>query len=112
MKRFIDLFAARESAGTFSPGRYLPVSTPWASGDQTICVIPLASQTGITSASGLRQSAEYCGCEETNFATPGMSSASWIVSAGHSENPICRALPASTTSVSAPIVSCSGTVSS
>src|SRR4029079_18262906 len=93
MKRFIDLFAARESAGTFSPGRYLPVSTPWASGDQTICVIPFASQTGMTSASGLRHSAEYWGCEDTNFATPGRASASVILSAGHSENPIWRALP-------------------
>jgi hypothetical protein len=29
--------AARESAGGVSPGRYFPVRTPWASGDQTIC---------------------------------------------------------------------------
>ena len=34
-----------------------------------------------------------------------MSSAFWMRSAGHSENPMWRALPASTTSVSAPIVS-------
>ncbi len=75
-------------------------------------MIPLASHSGITSASGLRQSAEYCGCEETNLATPGMSSAAWIRSAGHSLNPMWRALPASTTSLSAPIVSCSSTLSS
>ena len=55
------------------PGRYLPVSTPWASGDDTICVMPFASDTGITSASGLRDSAEYCGVEETNLATPAAS---------------------------------------
>ena len=108
MNRFILRFAARESSGAFSPGRYLPVSTPWASGDHTICVIPFASQTGITSASGLRHSAEYCGVEETNFATPGSFSAASIFSAGHSLNPMKRALPASTTSVSAPIVSSSG----
>ena len=61
MKRFMVRFAARESAGTFSPGLYLPVRTPWASGDQTIWLMPLASQSGITSASGLRHSAEYWG---------------------------------------------------
>ena len=95
MNRFIFRFAARESSGAFSPGRYLPVSTPWASGDHTICVMPFASQTGITSASGLRHSAEYCGWLETNFATPGSCSAASILSAGHSLNPMNRALPAS-----------------
>jgi hypothetical protein len=35
----------------FSPGVYLPVSTPCASGDQTICEIPCSSQRGISSAS-------------------------------------------------------------
>ena len=79
---------ARESSGGASPGRYLPVSTPWASGDQTICEMPLRSHSGITSASGPRQSAEYCGWLDTNFATPGMSSAAWICSAGHSLKPM------------------------
>ena len=112
MKRFIVLDVARESAGGGSPGRYLPVRTPWASGDHTICEIPFASHSGITSASGARHSAEYCGWLDTNRATPGMSSAAWIRSGGHSLKPIQRALPASTTSVSACIVSSSGTSSS
>ena len=62
--------AARESAGGASPGLYLPVSTPWASGDQTICEIPCSAQSGKTSASGARQIMLYCGWEETNFAAP------------------------------------------
>ena len=66
MKTFIASLAARESLGGVSPRRYLPVSTPWASGDQTICEIPLASHSGNTSASGACHSIEYCGCEETN----------------------------------------------
>jgi hypothetical protein len=56
--------------GGGAPGRYLPVSTPWASGDQTICEMPFAAQSGITSSSGSRHSSEYCGWLETNFATP------------------------------------------
>ena len=59
---------ARDPSGGGSPGLYLPVSTPCASGDQTICEIPFAAQSGITSASGTRQSIEYCGCDETNFS--------------------------------------------
>ena len=39
MKRPIEP-AARASAGGGSPRRYLPVSTPWASGDQTTWPIP------------------------------------------------------------------------
>ena len=77
----------RLSAGGGSPGAYLPVSTPCASGDQTICEMPFAAQSGITSRSGPRQSIEYCGWLETNFSTPGRSSASWIFSAGHSLKP-------------------------
>ena len=49
------------------PGLYLPVSTPCASGDQTICEMPCSSQNGISSASGARQIMLYCGWEETNF---------------------------------------------
>ena len=71
MKPPIARCAARESSGGGSPGRYLPVSTPCASGDQTICEIPFAAQSGITSRSGSRQSSEYCGWLETNFSTPG-----------------------------------------
>ena len=71
-----------------SPGAYLPVSTPWASGDQTICEIPCSAQTGNTSASGARQIMLYWGWEETNFAAPGTSSAARICSGVHSLNPM------------------------
>ena len=90
------------------PGLYLPVRTPWASGDQTICEIPCSSQKGISSASGARQIMLYCGCEETKSLVFGTSQLAWICSIVHSEKPICRTFPASTTSVSASIVSSIG----
>ena len=43
------------------PGRYLPVSTPWASGDHTIWPTPSFSHSGTTSASITRQISEYWG---------------------------------------------------
>ena len=61
----------RLPAGGGSPGLYLPVSTPCASGDQTICEIPCCAQSGMTSRSGPRHSIEYCGWLETNFSTFG-----------------------------------------
>src|ERR1700681_4744577 len=94
MKPFIVRLAIRESEGGALPGAYLPVSTPCASGDQTIWEIPFAAQRGITSPSGLRQSIEYCGCEETNFSTRGArSSAAWIWPAFHSEKALGRGVP-------------------
>src|SRR5580658_8921465 len=39
----IDWLVARESEGGGAPGAYLPDSTPWASGDQTICETPVAA---------------------------------------------------------------------
>ena len=42
----------------------------------------------MTSASGPRHSAEYCGWLETNLATPGIASASRIRSGGHSLKPM------------------------
>jgi hypothetical protein len=42
---------AREPSGGWSPGRYLPVSTPWAIGDHTIWPIPRSRETGITASS-------------------------------------------------------------
>src|SRR3954454_716516 len=65
--QFIDSDAARESSVGASPGLYLPVSTPCASGDQTIWEMPCSSQKGISSASGARQIIEYCGWDETHF---------------------------------------------
>jgi hypothetical protein len=86
----------------------LPVSTPWASGDQTICEIPCSLQNGISSASGARQIMLYCGWEETNFFVLGTSSEASVCSIVHSLKPISRTLPASDTSVSASIVSSIG----
>ena len=85
--------AARVPSGGFSPGLYLPVSAPWASGDQTICEMPFAAQSGNTSRSGSRQRIEYCGWLETNLSTSGRSSAAWMRSAGHSLKPRYRTLP-------------------
>ena len=87
---------------------YLPVSTPWASGDQTICEIPCCSQKGISSASGARQIMLYWGWEETNFFAFGTPRPASICSIVHSLKPISRALPASQTSVNASIVSSIG----
>ena len=50
----IESLVARLSAGSGAPGAYLPESTPWASGDQTIWEMPLAALSGITLASGRR----------------------------------------------------------
>ena len=84
------------------------MSTPWASGDQTICEIPCSLQNGISSASGARQIMLYCGCEETHFRAPGTSIPAWICSTVHSLKPSSRTFPASHTSVSASIVSSIG----
>ncbi len=80
--------AARESDGGGAPGRYLPVSTPCASGDQTIWEICSRSHSGITSASGARQIIEYCGWLETQRSTPGSASDASIFSTGHSLKPM------------------------
>ena len=87
IEAFISLLAARESAGGSCPARYLPVSRPWASGDQTICEMPFATHSGKSSASGACQSIEYCGCEETNSSGPPISIAAWICSGVHSLKP-------------------------
>ena len=41
------------------------MSTPWARGDHTICLMPSFSHSGTTSASMTRHSSEYCGWFET-----------------------------------------------
>ena len=88
MKRFIASEVMRLSAGAGSPGLYLPLSTPCASGEKTIWEMPFSAQSGMISTSGPRQSSEYCGWLETNFSTPGTASASRIFSAGHSLKPM------------------------
>ena len=66
---------AREPAGGAWPGLYLPVSTPWAIGDQTIWETPSSRQVGTTSSSMTRQSMEYCGCEEISWMPSSLASA-------------------------------------
>src|ERR1700729_4233854 len=61
---------AREPAGAAEPGRYLPVSTPCAIGENTIWPMPSFSHSGSTSASMTRHSMLYCGWFETIRANP------------------------------------------
>ena len=79
---------ARESAGRCDPGTYLPDSTPWASGDHTICDIPRLAQNGITSFSGARHSSEYCGWLETKASLPATANAPSICRVDHSLKPM------------------------
>jgi len=82
---------AREPDGGASPGWYLPVSTPCAIGDQTICPIPSFSHSGTTSDSMTRQIMLYCGWLETMRSSPASAairSAAAISSARHSETPM------------------------
>src|ERR1700728_3707849 len=69
--KFIASLAKRLSVGSGCPGLYLPVSTPCASGDQTICEMPLAEHSGNTSASGACHSMEYWGLGRDEQAGPG-----------------------------------------
>ena len=108
MNSLISGLAAREPAGGGRPGRYLPVSTPWPSGEKTIWEMPFAVHRGITLASGRRHSIEYIGWLEAHRSTPGRSRDAWIWLGLHSLNPMWRALPDRTASVSASIVSSSG----
>ena len=81
---------AREPSGSGWPGTYLPVSTPWAIGLQTICETPSSSQVGTTSSSMTRQSMEYCGWLEISW-TPSSrlsSTPARIWSAVHSLTPM------------------------
>ena len=66
---------------------YFPVSTPWPSGDHTICEIPSSLLRGMTARSGRRQSSEYCGWLDTNRSTPGSACAASIWPADHSLKP-------------------------
>ena len=73
-----------------APGRYLPVRTPWARGDQTICPMPSLWHSGTTSASMTRQISEYWGWLDTMRSKPissAIRSASAICSAVHSDTP-------------------------
>jgi hypothetical protein len=74
----IAVLVARESTGSGAPGRYFPVRTPCASGDQTIWETCFSRQSGMTSSSGWRQSREYCGWLETKRSFPGSAKAAAI----------------------------------
>ena len=81
---------AREPAGGCSPGLYLPVSTPWAIGLQTIWEMPSSREVGTTSSSMTRQSMEYCGWLEMSWKPSSLLRA-WparIWSAVHSLTPM------------------------
>lgn len=84
-----DGSVARLPLGGGWPGRYFPVSTPCAMGDQTICPRPALSLAGITSVSMTRHSIEYCGWLLTNGILSSRASAAprVISSAVHSETP-------------------------
>jgi hypothetical protein len=79
------------------PGRYFPDRTPCASGDHTICEIPLAVHRGMIFCSGWRHSSEYCGWLDTNLVVSGTANESSICRGDHPLNPIYRALPCLTT---------------
>jgi hypothetical protein len=81
---------ARESFGGGSPGRYLPVSTPWATGDQQIWDTPSSVDVGTTHSSMTRYSIEYCGWFETSWK-PRSFARAWparICAASHSLTPM------------------------
>src|SRR5437773_10326003 len=57
----IEGLAARLFAGTGEFGKYFPVRTPCASGDQTTCEIPDFADRESNPFSGSRCNREYCG---------------------------------------------------
>ena len=82
--------AARLSGGGAWPLAYLPVSTPWARGDQTTWPTPSRAHSGSTSASMRRRRIEYSGWLDTSRSSPRSSArarASPIWPAVHSLTP-------------------------
>src|SRR5215216_904192 len=65
IKRLDSGSAARVPSSGASPERYLPVSTPWASGEKTTWPTPSRSHRGMTPLSILRWIILYCGWLET-----------------------------------------------
>ena len=84
----MEASAARLLAGMGEFGRYFPLSTPCASGDQTTCEIPALADKASKPFSGSRCNREYCGWLETKRTTFLSCSAASIRSSGHSEKPI------------------------
>ncbi len=62
--------ASRVPSGAASPRRYLPVSSPDASGKNGSSPTPTCSHAGTRSASTSRFSREYSFCAETNGVRP------------------------------------------
>ena len=96
IETLISSLAARVPSGGGRPGGYLPVRTPWASGDQTICEIPCSAQKRDELRLGrppdhvvLRLRGDELLRRRRRRGPPG--SAPTV----HSENPISRTLPAS-----------------
>jgi hypothetical protein len=79
---------ARDPVGTLAPGRYFPVSTPCARGDQTIWEMPFLAQKGMIPSSGRRHSSEYCGWLETKRSVFSMANVLAICRVDHSLNPM------------------------
>src|SRR5580698_9994010 len=88
MNPLIESLLARVFGGSGEFGEYFPDSTPCASGDHTICEIPLSRHSGMTFSSGLRYSIEYCGWLDTNRSTFDMASTSAMLRGDHSLNPM------------------------
>ena len=100
--------AAREPSGM--PSRYLPVSIPWASGENAMQPTPVSPSTSSRSSSIQRFSIEYEGWWISSGVPSSrrMAAASRVRSPEYDEMPTYRALPARTAASSAPIVSSSG----
>ena len=81
---------AREPSGGGWPGRYFPLSTPWAIGLHTICETPSSAEVGTTSPSMTRQSMEYWGWLEISWKPSSFDSSTpaRIWSAVHSLTPM------------------------
>ena len=92
-----------------SPGRYLPVRKPDASGKYGTNPTPSSRQAGSRSRSASRASREYSFC---TAAISAVAAASASASAVTFDTPIARTLPASTSSDIAPTVSAMGVASS
>jgi hypothetical protein len=61
---------SREPSGAGSPRRYLPVSSPYASGKYGSSPTPTCSHAGTRSSSAERSYSEYLFCAETNGVVP------------------------------------------
>ena len=92
-----------------SPGRYLPVRKPDASGKYGTNPTPSSRQAGSRSRSASRASREYSFC---TAAISAVAAASASASAVTFDTPIARTLPAATSSDIAPTVSAMGVASS